>query len=147
MSIKKGGNTIAGFPVVDNIPTSGSTHVVSSGGVYSALADKANTGHEVIEFQEPTSTNNYTWYRKYADGWVEQGGTCAADYYGVAVTFPVTMNDGNYQFQLSVGQGQLTGTVGTVVDNRTTTGMTVYTNYSAGTPNYICWQVSGIAAN
>ena len=32
--------------------------------------------HKVIEFQAPTSANNYTWYRKYADGWVEQGGRC-----------------------------------------------------------------------
>ena len=32
--------------------------------------------HKVIEFQTPTSANNYTWYRKYADGWVEQGGRC-----------------------------------------------------------------------
>ena len=34
-------------------------------------------GHEVIEFQAPTAANNYTWYRKYADGWVEQGGVKA----------------------------------------------------------------------
>ena len=32
--------------------------------------------HKVIDFQAPTSANNYTWYRKYADGWVEQGGRC-----------------------------------------------------------------------
>lgn len=32
--------------------------------------------HKVIAFQAPTSANNYTWYRKYADGWVEQGGRC-----------------------------------------------------------------------
>lgn len=29
--------------------------------------------HKVIDFQVPTA-NDYTWYRKYADGWVEQGG-------------------------------------------------------------------------
>lgn len=100
----------------------------------------------VVERQEPTAENGYAWYRKYRSGWVEQGGTCAANYSGVAVTFPMTMNDGNYQFQLSVGQGQLTGTVGSVAYNRTTTGMTVYTNYSGGTPDYICWEVKGIAA-
>lgn len=27
----------------------------------------------VIGYQEPTSANNYTWYRKYKSGWVEQG--------------------------------------------------------------------------
>lgn len=28
----------------------------------------------VIESQSPTAENNYTWYRKYKSGWVEQGG-------------------------------------------------------------------------
>lgn len=37
-------------------------------------------GHEVIEFQQPTSSNNYSWYRKYADGWVEQGGFAQGGY-------------------------------------------------------------------
>lgn len=37
------------------------------------MNNKVNIGHEVIEFQEPTAANNYTWYRKYRDGWVEQG--------------------------------------------------------------------------
>ena len=50
--------------------------------------------HKVIEFQAPTSTND-TWYRKYADGWVEQGGRCtvpATNGLGsssVTVTLPV----------------------------------------------------------
>ncbi|MBP9999681.1 MAG: hypothetical protein KBT14_03260, partial [Proteobacteria bacterium] len=28
----------------------------------------------VVESQTPTAENNYTWYRKYKSGWVEQGG-------------------------------------------------------------------------
>lgn len=28
----------------------------------------------VVESQLPTAQNNYTWYRKYKSGWVEQGG-------------------------------------------------------------------------
>ncbi|MBO4672683.1 MAG: hypothetical protein J5608_03465, partial [Alphaproteobacteria bacterium] len=28
----------------------------------------------VIESQNPTAENNYTWYRKYKSGWIEQGG-------------------------------------------------------------------------
>ena len=111
------------------------------------LQHRVLKGHEVIAFQAPTADNNYTWYRKYNDGWVEQGGTCTPEYAGTAVSFPTTMANTNYQFQLSVGQGQLTGTVGAVVDNRTTTGMTVYTNYSTGQPNYICWEVKGMAAS
>lgn len=43
----------------------------------------------VIESQEPTEANGYTWYRLYKSGWVEQGGSV-----------PVSGN-----------KGQLTGTV------------------------------------
>ena len=37
------------------------------------LPNKSPT-RQVIEFQEPTAENNYTWYRLYDDGWVEQSG-------------------------------------------------------------------------
>lgn len=136
MSIKQGSNTIAGFPVVDNIPTSGSTHVVSSGGVYSALAGKANTGHEVIEFQAPTAGNNYTWYRKYADGWVEQGGVAPAN---TTVTLPIQMQNINY----TVTACALGTSVLSVGINRiNTTSMYINTNAQVAS-----WQVSGMAAN
>lgn len=60
---------------------------------------KVPTGHEVIEFQAPTEENSYTWYRKYADGWVEQGGTwlsASAAYNTYVVTLPVIMQNTNY---------------------------------------------------
>ena len=31
----------------------------------------------VVDWQKPTSSNGYTWYRKYKSGWVEQGGRWA----------------------------------------------------------------------
>ena len=58
-----------------------------------ALSGKVNTGHEVIDFQAPSSTNGQQWYRKYADGWVEQGGLSAAA--GI-ITLPVQMASTNY---------------------------------------------------
>lgn len=62
---------------------------------------KVDKGHEVIAFQAPTAANNYTWYRKYADGWVEQGGNVVLEnintrYAGITVHLPVTMADTNY---------------------------------------------------
>ena len=54
-------------------------------------------GHEVIAFQAPTAQNNYTWYRKYSDGWVEQGGIATGSASsGVDVTLPVTMANTEY---------------------------------------------------
>ena len=52
----------------------------------------------VVESQLPTAQNNYTWYRKYKSGWVEQGGTTSitstAD--GVVATLAIEMADTNY---------------------------------------------------
>ena len=66
----------------------------------SVLSDvSALNAHRVIEFQAPTSENGYTWYRKYADGWVEQGGLIpapATSNTGIAITLPIEMRDANY---------------------------------------------------
>lgn len=49
----------------------------------------------VIEYQHPTEENGWIWYRKYKDGWVEQGGYMpnAAN---TIVNLPVEMADLNY---------------------------------------------------
>lgn len=58
--------------------------------------------HVVVEFQAPTASNNYTWYRKYADGWVEQGGcynssnTTVINAYKNTVTWAVAFADTHY---------------------------------------------------
>lgn len=46
----------------------------------------------VIERQEPTAENGYTWYRLYKSGWVEQGGGWAVRPNGTAVAFPITIS-------------------------------------------------------
>lgn len=57
----------------------------------------------VIDYQEPTGSNGYTWYRKYKSGWVEQG--CLACYLPAQsantearapFTFPITMRSSAY---------------------------------------------------
>jgi len=56
----------------------------------------------VVESQLPTAENNYTWYRKYKSGWVEQGGTVEIGNLndGAAtsqnVNLSVSMSDTNY---------------------------------------------------
>lgn len=55
------------------------------------------SGDYVVEWQNPTSENNYIWYRKYKSGWVEQGGrTSTTSGNAVSVTYPVVMADTNY---------------------------------------------------
>ena len=60
----------------------------------------------VVAFQKPTASNNYTWFRRYASGWVEQGGEWVHPspgtlYNNVTITLPVVMADANYSVILS----------------------------------------------
>ena len=97
---------------IDATPTDGSNNPVSSDGVYDALAGKVSTGHELIAYQNPTAGNNYTWYRKYVDGWVEQGrffsGSTTVPYGGQgdlgAFVFPIPMANSEYS-AAATGQG------------------------------------------
>lgn len=77
---------------------------IELGGITESLNDKADRdmrnidtisgADTVIEYRLPTAANNYTWYRKYKSGWVEQGGLTQN---GVTnYTLPVTMSDTNY---------------------------------------------------
>jgi hypothetical protein len=109
----------------------------------------------VVEKQDPTSSNNYTWYRKYRSGWVEQGGRIPGNVGGTYnVSMPVEMADTNYNF---IGTGYKdnndNGFVAACIDtsNMSTTGFRVYTRYvingSTGSPSQGGqWQVSGMAA-
>lgn len=92
----------------------------------------------VIEMQRPTADNNYTWYRKYKSGWVEQG--CNAGQSGT-ITLAVEMADANYFVSTrpydgsnNVGWGEYGSNL-----NRTTT------TFAVGSLNSI-WEVKGMAA-
>ena len=66
------------------------------GGTALARADSVTdmTGTDyVIAWQTPTADNNYTWYRKYKSGWVEQGGECST---AGTVVLPVKMANTHY---------------------------------------------------
>lgn len=105
--------------------------------------------HKVIAFQAPTAQNNYTWYRKYADGWVEQGGCINtgpdASY---TVALPVAMADTNYVIFVSrVSVSSYKGDINAAwanTFNKTTTSFGTWGKY-ADYP-IIHWQVSGMAA-
>ena len=68
------------------------------GQITEALNEKVDKGFDIIEFQEPTAANNYTWYKKYRNGWVEQGGIISSIGSGSAktATLPIAMSDVNY---------------------------------------------------
>lgn len=111
---------------------------------------KVDTGHEVIAFQVPTAANNYTWYRKYRDGWVEQGGVVTSAVTSPnTINLPVTMADANYT-PIGLVQSEGNGTGGYTSEGwaeRTTTSFKVYGHKaSAGLTNAYSWMVFGMAA-
>lgn len=110
-------------------------------------------GHGIlIASQMPTSSNNYTWYRKYSDGWVEQGGIQTGSVtvtHGGAnslgtVNLPVAMADSNY-FATAAGNDFV---LFMRWESKTTTGFKpIFGAYTvARTLSSVVWYVAGKAA-
>ena len=114
-------------------------------------ADNTAGADAVIEFQVPTAENNYTWYRKYKSGWVEQGGTRS---YSNAeevktITLPITMADSNYTLQLTRKDGSAaesdTSYNRQQYYSKTTTGFSFMWSMN-NRQSAIDWLISGMAA-
>lgn len=106
----------------------------------------------VVERQDPTADNGYTWYRKYKSGWVEQGGVFATQ--TTSLTFPVEMADTNYCWWINAAPANNTN-FRKYSATKATTGLTglseLYGTSSAhATHAYweatAMWHVSGLAA-
>lgn len=98
--------------------------------------------HKVISFMLPSAGNNYSWYRLYNDGWVEQGGQISKpDSTAVSVVLPVAMSDSNYSIQVT---DAFSGNMATApsVGAKTTTGFNIY--QGNGGRSVVClWEVKG----
>ena len=96
-------------------------------------------GDYVVESQLPTSENNYTWYRLYNSGWVEQGGYVAAVSGNNSVTLPVAMNNAMYTaFFVSKSSSTLT------YASSVPASATVLT-FGATDAGMVNWEVKGVA--
>ena len=109
----------------------------------------------VISYQRPTAENNYTWYRLYKSGWVEQGGitqipsrTNTGDSQK-DITFPVSMNDSMYNAQISFQSGgsYFASSQLTFIDKATTGTKIDFFGNATGTigPFIVAWEVKGFA--
>jgi len=61
--------------------------------------DTTSGADVVIEYQLPTAANNYTWYRLYKSGWVEQGGwlSYTSSSYVATISLIKEMKNTSYQ--------------------------------------------------
>lgn len=110
--------------------------------------DTTQGADAVIAYQEPTSANNYTWYRKYKSGWVEQGGiaTVTTNADSTIITMPVEMSNTKYTIVAGKGAGDTVG-VGFNIEPYTTTTFRAGVAYGSNLTRDFGWQVSGMAAN
>lgn len=134
-----------------------------------AIAEEVNTLKSydyVVDWQIPTSANDYMWYRKYKSGWVEQGGIAKIQattnrWEGITVAFPKQMANNMYT---AIGTAYGLDSVSTLLvcigginsnneDNgtgKTTTHMFIQTealyDNTVSRVRWINWQVSGMAA-
>lgn len=108
----------------------------------------------VVAMQRPTAENNYTWYRKYKSGWVEQGGVAPYETNTGTVSFAITMADSEYQILANVKKAIITGSnavFSLLTDNLTTTGFDYKKTFNNGSATGTAgeafyWQVNGISA-
>ena len=117
------------------------------------LADVAALKYDyVVDFQAPTAENDYTWYRKYKSGWVEQGGTLhvlisnASKY---SQSLPIAMADTHYTVTIASCANHPDYYTQGYVLARTTTTVTLSNIRTSGSGTYYVdtiWQVSGMAA-
>lgn len=108
----------------------------------------------VVESQEPTSGNGFTWYRLYKSGWVEQGGRgfCSGSAIAASVSLPIVMKNSNYAYLIGIEIAENNNTVKSVwPTNTNTTTLRINGTYGDGGKNYygaftINWFVSGMSA-
>ncbi len=103
----------------------------------------------VVECQVPSSSNNYTWYRKYKSGWIEQGGQISgSSSVTKPVTLPVNMANANYCVSVVIDSYSANATYSLAIKNRQTTGFDIGSWYGSGSglaSGKLIWSVKGMA--
>lgn len=123
---------------VNALTTTVGTHTTDIG---TLSTFKADVSDYVIESQEPTSSNNYTWYKKYKSGRLEMGGVTT----NTSITFPKQFSNTNYSIMCTpsmINDG--VGNISICYGSKTVSGMAVQIRWNgAGTTGERCWYVCG----
>lgn len=143
-----GNNLPANILHMDGWAISKNGQVIWSGMDAPGLHQRVAKGHEVIAFQAPTAGNNYAWYRKYADGWVEQGGYVSTPFQDTTtVSLAVTMADTHYHVNAIAYYGTaLQDGVNVYIYDVTTSSISISNKMYGGNATVNCyWEVKGMA--
>lgn len=90
------------------------------GGTPLAKQSDLDTADYVVEYQNPTAENNYSWYRKYKSGWIEQGRYSSSWSTGqeVQISFVIPFSNTYYFVVLN----EVSGDSSALIKNRTKEG-------------------------
>lgn len=90
------------------------------GGTPLAKQSDLDTADYVVEYQNPTAENNYSWYRKYKSGWIEQGQYSSSWSTGqeVQISFVIPFSNTYYFVVLN----EVSGDSSALIKNRTKEG-------------------------
>lgn len=129
--------TLSGYGITDGAKTD--------------LSNVSNNIDFVIAEQRPGAGNNYTWYRKYKSGWVEQGQVvnAVANNSQQTITLPVPMLSRDYAWtQISNAQSgfAVPDSVSIRVSQDGTKVNIFQTNTSSANMT-LCWEVKGVSAS
>ena len=134
---------------------------IDTGEILEALNDKTDrdcrnvdttSGADVvIEYQLPTSSNNYTWYRLYKSGWIEQGFLIqvSSASTGQIINLPKEMADTNYSIQMTAATYASSWTGEAMIRADMNTRTTTSFGYQGGQTNangYCYFEVKGMSA-
>lgn len=102
----------------------------------------------VVAWQTPTDQNNYTWYRKYKSGWVEQGGFWLGN---IEKPLPIVMQNPNYTLLCSLYNDEANNNVhlhGIKIYSKTKNSFIIKATYDSQVYNYkLYWFAYGFAEN
>lgn len=102
----------------------------------------------VIDWQLPSSSNNYTWYRKYRSGWVEQGqkSYLLAQSTTTAITLPVPMSNTDYTGMICGSNTTFASASTLAIMAKSSTQVNLW-NFNTAASMSINWEVKGQAAS
>lgn len=130
---------------------------IDTGEILEALNDKVDRdcrnvdttsgADAVIEWQAPTAANNYTWYRLYKNGWIEQGGVISSIASGSSKTgtLPVAMSNTNYTLVVTSNGAYVAQAEANNSAVRTSTTVITISNGSHNACDF-SWEVKGMVA-
>lgn len=86
------------------------------------------------------------WYRRFSNGWVEQGGTISGPAHEPQITFPIEFSDVDYDFKAYPKTGSLRGQLYIWQVNQISTGLKIHMGGETGSPDTATWEAKGFAA-